>query len=73
MKVPSTAPEQRGKEHKPENSERSSPWESNNARHKLFAQNENDSDVANSSFANVKCVGKVLVRGPRTSPVQKDS
>jgi hypothetical protein len=30
-------------------------------------------NVANCSFANVICAGKVLVRGPRTSPVQKDS
>jgi len=47
----------------------------NHARHKLFAQNENDivNTVANGSFANVICADKVLVRRPRTSPVQKDS
>jgi hypothetical protein len=28
-------------------------------------------NAANCSF-NVMCAGKVLVRGPRTSPVQKD-
>jgi hypothetical protein len=50
-------------------------WERNHTQHKLFAQNENGimNNDANCSFAILICAGKVLVRGPRISPVQKDS